>query len=101
MATFQCHECSYTNKTRANVKAHFVSNHLNKMLNAGGIIKIPASVKCNVCNKSYSTVQSLKRHMKTCQITFIKDNTNITNITNIVNITNKLPTKSNHKLKNK
>jgi hypothetical protein len=74
MSTFKCYECSYTNQTKQNVKAHFVSKHSNKILVVNDIIKIQSDIKCNACNKSYDTVQSLKRHVKTCQMTFIKNN---------------------------
>jgi hypothetical protein len=98
---FGCSICKYTSYNKQHVIRHF-----NKKISCGvglqEIIEIPIEIKCEYCNKKFSTKQHLKDHIKNnCKCKDdakdakikklekqLKEFRNITNITNIDNSTN-------------
>jgi hypothetical protein len=64
---FSCSVCSYTSFRKNDVEKHF--NKKNKCGNGiPEIIEIPVDIKCEFCNKLFTTNSSMKRHIKTCKI---------------------------------
>jgi len=64
---FACSLCLYTSQFKHNVKAH-----INKQLKCGDgiaeIIEIPIEIKCNLCNKTFTTKVNLNKHLKICKV---------------------------------
>lgn len=63
---FGCSVCEYTSQKKSNV-----IRHINKKKTCGlgikEIIEIPIDIKCEFCNKTFSTKQNLNDHIKkTC-----------------------------------
>ncbi len=60
---FGCSICEYTSKQKKDV-----IRHINKKRSCGPgekeIIKIPIDIKCEFCDKNFSSVQNLKYHQK-------------------------------------
>ncbi len=104
MTEYSCSVCQYS----SHLKEHIV-RHINKKKSCGlglkEIIKIPIEIKCEFCNKNFSSSASLKYHIKnSCrqketakdeeirrlkeENKFLKTNKNITNIDNSTNNVN-------------
>jgi len=60
---FSCSVCQYTSTKKSSV-----TRHINKKLSCGSgqkeIIEIPIEIKCEYCNKKFSTIHNLTRHKK-------------------------------------
>lgn len=63
---FKCSGCEYKSKYKINVQKHI--NNKNKCIENATIISLNIDMKCEYCNKSYSTTANLQRHHKTCKI---------------------------------
>ena len=59
---FSCSECGYENSQK-----YTVQRHINKKCNSAKVEEISVEIRCEYCNKEYTTRSSLKRHMKACQ----------------------------------
>ena len=64
---FACSICGYKSELKIHVK-----RHLNNKTKCGEgvpeIIEIPIDINCEYCEKEFSTVPSMKRHLKTCKV---------------------------------
>jgi hypothetical protein len=61
---FKCSNCDYSSDLKSNVKNHI--NKKNKCSDDAKIIEIQSEIICEHCNKKYSTLPNLKRHLKKC-----------------------------------
>ena len=66
MSHFKCSCCDYT----SNQKQHII-NHFNRKNICGEgikeVIEISIEIKCEFCDKMFTTTRTLDRHKKTCK----------------------------------
>lgn len=75
---FKCSKCNYVSRLK-----HHLTRHVNKKNKCGEnpqIVEIPIELKCNGCNKTYSSETTLKRHLKICKATKIVNDNNEINV---------------------
>lgn len=65
MSKYSCSVCDYTNMYKMNVQRHI--NRKNKCGDDLHIIEIPTEIKCEYCEKMFSNLSSLNKHLKTCK----------------------------------
>lgn len=61
MSTFSCSNCTYSTKTKGNLKIH-----LANVCTEGSMVENIVKVECGVCKKTFETLKSLEVHKKTC-----------------------------------
>lgn len=61
MTTFKCSSCDFTSKVKGNVKRHIIN-----LCNGAEIIENIVKVKCDICDKEYTTELLLQQHKKVC-----------------------------------
>jgi len=64
---FSCSICSYRTDKKANIERH-INNKRKCGIGTPIIIEIPVTINCNFCKKTFTTVASMKRHLKICKI---------------------------------
>jgi hypothetical protein len=67
MSKFSCSICKYSSPFK-----HNINTHINKQTKCGeGVAKIIQelfSIKCDYCDKEFTTTSHSKRHLKTCKV---------------------------------
>ncbi len=62
MSKYSCSICDYTNMYKMNVQRHI--NKKNKCGDNPSIVEIPVEIKCEHCEKSFSNLNCLNKHLK-------------------------------------
>ncbi len=95
MSEFICSICEYKSDRKYNVDMHISSTCTD-----AEILIIPINIRCDFCDKQFSTYSNLKRHVKNCKIKKLNQEEEIKKLKEELAIANALAKKPNNIVNN-
>jgi len=82
---FACSLCGYQSERKEHIKTHLnnktkCEEGIGEIGKIGKILEIPIEIKCEFCQKTFSTKPNLKRHHKTCKVKKTELETELTHV---------------------